>query len=204
MLALDQAGQQLHFWTVEIALPLIELARYTSATVPPAPLSFWRINFSRVEWAVASRGGTRYEKIAGQAEDNWVWSPQYEVDMHMPENWGYMQFRTRLAGEEGGENPVPLDPEWNVRYLAFQLYYAQHAFRDATGHYSTSLLPLEKFFRSARAFPCVDLRGLSVNATAETFEALVATSGDPEFLASIRDDSFIKVRRATGTASSVE
>ncbi|TYZ66353.1 hypothetical protein PybrP1_006950 [[Pythium] brassicae (nom. inval.)] len=206
----NDPDQELHFWTVEIALPLKELARHTGAVVPPAPRSFWRINFSRVEWPVAVRrgsgsggGGARFEKIPGQQEDNWVWSPQHAVDMHRPENWGYMQFRTRLDDAQDG-GAVPLDPEWNVRYLAFQLYYAQHAFRAANGRFATRLAPLAAFFRSKRAFPCVDLRELRVDSSAGTFAATVAAAGDPAFLARIRDDSFITVRRATGAAVSVE
>ena len=41
----------------------------------------WRINFSRVEW---TPGKPR--------EDNWVWSPQGLIDMHVPEHWGYLHF----------------------------------------------------------------------------------------------------------------
>jgi hypothetical protein len=48
----------------------------------PQAGTVWRINFSRVEWK------------AGQAkEDNWVWSPQGIVDMHVPDRWGYLRFR---------------------------------------------------------------------------------------------------------------
>ena len=25
-------------------------------------------------------------------EDNWVWSPQGEIAMHLPERWGFLQF----------------------------------------------------------------------------------------------------------------
>ena len=25
-------------------------------------------------------------------EDNWVWSPQGEIDMHIPEKWGFVRF----------------------------------------------------------------------------------------------------------------
>lgn len=174
--------------------------------MPPAPLSFWRINFSRVEWAVAvvRRAGTaHYEKIPGQEADNWVWSPQHAVDMHRPENWGYMQFRTHFdsAREDVG---VPLDPAWNVRYLAFQLYYAQHAFQAASGRFAPRLALLEAFFPSKPAFQCVDVRELRVDSSAGTFEATVAVAGDPTLVASIRDDSFIQVRQATDASVSVE
>ena len=67
-------------WTVEIAYPLA--AFESRQHVPrPGPGTTWRINFSRVEWK------------AGQAkEDNWVWSPQYVVNMHVPDRWGYLRF----------------------------------------------------------------------------------------------------------------
>ncbi len=67
-------------WTLEIAYPLTAFA---SRQPVPAPKSgtTWRINFSRVEWT------------AGQPkEDNWVWSPQGLIDMHVPERWGYLDF----------------------------------------------------------------------------------------------------------------
>lgn len=67
-------------WTIEIAYPL---SAFQSRQSVPAPVNgtTWRINFSRVEWK------------AGQArEDNWVWSPQGLVDMHVPERWGFLVF----------------------------------------------------------------------------------------------------------------
>ncbi len=67
-------------WTVEIAYPLD--AFLSRQSVPhPEPGTTWRANFSRVEWK------------AGQAkEDNWVWTPQHIVNMHVPEYWGYLRF----------------------------------------------------------------------------------------------------------------
>lgn len=67
-------------WTLEIAYPL---NAFESRQHVPAPLpgTQWRINFSRVEW-----------KPDNPKEDNWVWSPQGLIDMHVPENWGYLRF----------------------------------------------------------------------------------------------------------------
>jgi hypothetical protein len=31
-------------------------------------------------------------------EDNWVWSPQGEINMHIPEMWGHVQFSGITAG----------------------------------------------------------------------------------------------------------
>jgi hypothetical protein len=68
-------------WTVEIAYPLT--AFNTRQTVPaPTPGTIWRINFSRVEWTAGN-----------PKEDNWVWSPQGLVNMHVPDRWGYLHFR---------------------------------------------------------------------------------------------------------------
>jgi hypothetical protein len=51
------------FWSVEVALPLAKLAENTPASLPPRAGDFWRINFSRVEWAVVvSPDGKRYWK----------------------------------------------------------------------------------------------------------------------------------------------
>ena len=62
---------------------------------PPKPGAEWRINFSRVEWQVRVVGG-KYEKVPGLKEDNWVWSPQGVVNMHVPEKWGYVRFEGRV------------------------------------------------------------------------------------------------------------
>lgn len=68
-------------WTVEIAYPL---NAFESRQHVPRPQkgTAWRINFSRVEW-----------KPGNPKEDNWVWSPQGVINMHVPERWGYLHFR---------------------------------------------------------------------------------------------------------------
>jgi len=80
---LNQPNDKDHGWTVEIAYPLSAFA--SRQPVPhPKPGTTWRINFSRVEWT------------AGQAqEDNWVWSPQGVIDMHVPSRWGYLHFSAK-------------------------------------------------------------------------------------------------------------
>jgi hypothetical protein len=66
---------------VEIAFPW---AAYASRlpVVRPEVGGQWRIDFSRVEW-----------KAGQKREDNWVWSPQGVINMHVPEHWGYLNFR---------------------------------------------------------------------------------------------------------------
>jgi hypothetical protein len=70
-----------HGWTLEIAWPLTAFASRQTVP-PPQPGTRWRINFSRVEW-----------KPGNPKEDNWVWSPQGVINMHVPERWGYLHFR---------------------------------------------------------------------------------------------------------------
>jgi hypothetical protein len=78
-------------WTVEIAFPWKVLAQYSRQKAPPAEGDDWRVNFSRVEWLTEIIDG-KYRKLPGKKEDNWVWSPQGLVDMHVPEKWGFVQF----------------------------------------------------------------------------------------------------------------
>jgi hypothetical protein len=84
-------------WTIEIAFPWAAFASRTAVT-RPKPGDEWRVNFSRVEWQTVVRDG-RYVKVAGTKEDNWVWSPQGEVNMHIPSKWGYVLF--------SGDNAAP-------------------------------------------------------------------------------------------------
>ncbi len=80
-------------WTVEMAIPWKAL----KGQKPPADGSSWRFNFSRVEWAADIQNG-KYKKrrnpVNGKflPEENWVWSPQGVVNMHIPSRWGTVRF----------------------------------------------------------------------------------------------------------------
>ena len=84
-------------WSVELAIPWSALARHASDGRAPRDGEQWRINFSRVEWRMDVADGS-YTKATDRAtgkplpEDNWVWSPQGAVNMHMPEMWGIVHF----------------------------------------------------------------------------------------------------------------
>jgi hypothetical protein len=78
-------------WSVEFALPWSSLAEYANGPPPPQEGAAWRMNFSRVEWRQRIVDG-RYEKIPDTPENNWVWSPQHVVNMHVPQCWGYVWF----------------------------------------------------------------------------------------------------------------
>lgn len=78
-------------WSAEFALPWSSLKEAAHQPCPPRDGDLWRINFSRVEWQHRVVAG-RYEKVPDTREDNWVWSPQGFVNMHLPQYWGYLEF----------------------------------------------------------------------------------------------------------------
>jgi hypothetical protein len=82
-------------WSVEMAFPW-KAFEERSGHGRPRSGQEWRINFSRVEWRVETVEG-KYRKLPGK-EDNWVWSPQGVVNMHVPEQWGFVRFVDGGAG----------------------------------------------------------------------------------------------------------
>lgn len=78
-------------WTVEFALPWRSLQEASRVPSPPTAGDTWRMNFSRVEWHVTT-GAQGYQKVPGKPEENWVWSPQGVINMHLPATWGYVTF----------------------------------------------------------------------------------------------------------------
>lgn len=92
--AINQPGAPNTHWTAEIALPISKMMEHNPNAKRPADGIFWRINFSRVQWCVKVDEDGKYVKhpccqscaTPGKAaEDNWVWSKQGEVAMHLPE-----------------------------------------------------------------------------------------------------------------------
>ncbi len=73
------------------------MAEYAGVDCPPKPGDSWRVNFSRVEWEF-ERYKDGYLRKEGVPCDNWVWSPQGEVNMHIPEMWGHVVFSDTVVG----------------------------------------------------------------------------------------------------------
>ncbi len=78
-------------WSLEIAIPWTAFNRGPRPPIAPKDGEQWRVNFSRVEWLLDVVEG-KYEKRKGFKEDNWVWSPQGVINMHVPEKWGIVKF----------------------------------------------------------------------------------------------------------------
>ena len=96
-------------WSVEIAFPWKALAEYAHQETPPRAGDEWRINFSRVEWRHEIVDG-KYRKVPNTKEDNWVWSPQGAINMHIPERWGRVRFTSSNTSKppiKGAESRAP-------------------------------------------------------------------------------------------------
>jgi len=130
-------------WTVEIKIPLAAL-KECSPGLPKAG-DKWRIDFSRVEWRTVIENGTTKKAIdpaTGKPfpEDNWVWSPQGRINMHMPEMWGFLQFSGLGAGK-GTEAFVP-DPDLELKWALRMIYYAEDYYYIKNNTYSSKLYEL--------------------------------------------------------------
>ncbi|XP_033101070.1 uncharacterized protein LOC117104355 [Anneissia japonica] len=127
------------YWTVELALPFSDLIRENvKVTAPPKNRDQWRINFSRVEWHVKNVNG-HYEKVPGVPEDNWVWSPQHAINMHLPERWGIIQF----SSDAVNQTVFTPSPDWPVYDSLVHVYNAEKKFFAVQGYYTTRLNQLE-------------------------------------------------------------
>jgi hypothetical protein len=132
-------------WTVEIAMPWTILREAAPNRAAPKPGDQWRVNFSRVQWQLDVKDGAyskRPDPKTGKplAEDNWVWSPQGAINMHMPERWGFVQFSDAAAG-----TPAAFAEDRNdrVKWALRRLYYRQRQFRARHGRYAGDLKELD-------------------------------------------------------------
>ena len=129
-------------WSIEIAIPWKMLAEGAPRRSGPRAGDQWRVNFSRVQWQLDVRDGgyaKRVNPTTGKPfpEDNWVWSPQGAINMHMPERWGVVQFSDAAAGEAA--TPFVEDRNDRVKWALRRLYYRQRAHRSAHGRYAHDL-----------------------------------------------------------------
>ena len=129
-------------WTVEMAFPWKILKEAAPGKRPPQPGDQWRINFSRVQWRIEEVDGI-YRKVLNPEtglpypEYNWVWSPQWVIDMHRPESWGYAQFSALKAGEK--QEVFHKHPDESLKFVLRELYYLQHQYFWNHQRYAKSL-----------------------------------------------------------------
>lgn len=130
-------------WTVEMAIPFADVTVGNNPHIPKDG-EIWRINFSRVQWETEIVDGKYVKKKDNNGknlpENNWVWSPQGVINMHLPERWGYLQFSDKEAGKDLPTFKMPYS-ELQRQYL-WLVYYKQHDYRGKNGHYAASLKDL--------------------------------------------------------------
>lgn len=114
-------------WTVEMAIPHKAITR--NFTNPLQAGNMWRLNFSRVQWL--KKGGP---------EENWVWTPTGEINMHAPNQWGFLQFSGKTVGNGTDEFNCPYNME--AYKLLWALFHAQLDAHGKTGCYANSIATL--------------------------------------------------------------
>ncbi len=129
-------------WIVEIFLPWESIITNASGNRKPRNREVWRMNFSRVQWEYdIVNGQYSKKKIPGseliQKEHNWVWSPQWILNMHNPETWGYIIF----AGHPLSNEPILADPDkdYELKIYLVNLYRMQKHFFLENHIYAKSL-----------------------------------------------------------------
>jgi len=112
-------------WSLEVAIPFeVFKTSYYDKNIPEN--TFWKVNFSRVHWDFQleqNRYQRKKNKQGGfEPEYNWVWSPTGVVNMHRPEDWGYVYFSSKKVGEQDVFQ-VPKDEK--VKQYLYTLYRKQ-------------------------------------------------------------------------------
>ena len=138
---LNNPGDKDERWSVEIAIPWADITAFLPETRRPLNQQQWRINFSRVQWETTVKNG-KYKKKKGKngkplPELNWVWSPQWAINMHQPEFWGYVQFSTETVGTK--EVPFFEDMDFNLKMALLEIYREQKSFFNTHGHFAKKL-----------------------------------------------------------------
>ena len=119
-------------WNIEIGIPLRSILDLKRGKKTIGENSQWRINFSRVQWNVIAKNNA-YEKLK-QPEHNWVWSPQWAINMHRPEYWGYLQFSFKKAGALP-DSFIP-NVHWNAKMQLMAVYYAEKNYYKREHHFT--------------------------------------------------------------------
>lgn len=143
-------------WSVEMAIP------HEAITIdfqnPLKAGKTWRVNFSRVQWL----------KENGP-EENWVWSPTGNIDMHMPDRWGFVYFSDKIVGQGTEAFNYPYD--MSVYKLLWGMFYAQQDKYRADRNYIRSK---ENFFLTEQEVKDIPKDSeIIVEATTNTFRMAI-------------------------------
>jgi hypothetical protein len=177
-------------WTVEIAIPFGSLTTGSKNHVPTDGQT-WKIDFSRVEWQHEVVDG-KYQKKKDDktgrdlSENNWVWSPTGEINMHVPERWGMLQFSTHSVN--GDKVAFKMPEQEAFRKILWLAYYKQQDYRKANGRFASSLSDLN--IPSVVVVGSGKSAGLKLTATGTTF--IVQLTSKEGLVLSVNGDGLIQ------------
>ena len=136
-------------------------------------------------------------------EDNWVWSPQGSIAMHLPERWGMLQWATGAVNA----TPAVANPEWPLRAVAAAMYNAQHAYAAAhNGSFTAdvgALAPFaDPFYGGAAALngTCTAPPVVVLAPGAQSFVAWTVAA-DGASAVSVTDDRYMRVFHGRAAAA---
>ena len=82
-----------------ISIPLNEILKINGPNYDNVKSGdIWRANFSRVQWEddlIDGKYSRKKENNKLKREYNWVWTRQGQINMHIPENWGFIYFNDK-------------------------------------------------------------------------------------------------------------
>ena len=88
-----------NYWSCEISIPLNEILKINGPNYENVKSGdIWRANFSRVQWEhdlIDGKYSRKKENNKLKREYNWVWTRQGQINMHIPENWGFIYFNDK-------------------------------------------------------------------------------------------------------------
>jgi hypothetical protein len=177
-------------WSVEIKFPLAAISLNNTNELPPKHNSYWRINFSRVEYKVhVDKDANNFVKDNTPCE-NWLWAPLGIVDVHQPERWGYLQF----SNEKVNTTSVLQDPDWEIRSVAMQLYYAEHRYAAKHNNTFTAVLDDLNEFVPLGSSVLACAAATPVLRVAPGKFTVVVTSTSLKRVASVTEDRYLLVK----------
>ena len=96
---INDPGDEDYYWSTEISIPLNEILEINGPEYEKVKSGdIWRANFSRVQWEhdiINGKYSRKKENNKLKREYNWVWSRQGQINMHIPENWGFIYFNDK-------------------------------------------------------------------------------------------------------------
>ena len=127
-----------NYWTVEMAIPLEEIIKLSKKQKRVSVSDVWRINFSRVNWDFDIINGKYFRKKENDKylpEYNWVWSPQGKINMHIPENWGYLIFNDYEIDNHNLKTDIELEHTLYAVFREVKFGYLKYLNNEEEGTY---------------------------------------------------------------------